>query len=89
MGSPEIETLDQLLSGDLPLSAIRQLYPSDAAFMRGVLGLLNSGDVRLFGAGKPEVPSWYWRELFVQGKILSQMSSFRLDLTDQGARRVE
>jgi hypothetical protein len=88
MGSPEMETLDQLLGGDLPLSVIRELYPDDGAFMHGVLGLLNGGDVRLFAAGKPDVPSWYWRELFVQGKILNQLGNFRLDLTDQGAKRI-
>ena len=87
MGSPETETLDQLLGGDLPLTVIRGLYPDDAAFLRGVLGLLNSGEVRLFGAGKPDVPSWYWRELF-QGKILDQLDKFRLDLTQQGVKRI-
>ena len=88
MGSPELETLDQLLCGDLPLPVIRQLYPDDAAFMRGVLALLNSGNVRLFAAGKPDVPSWYWRELFVEGKILNKLVDFRLDLTDQGVKQI-
>lgn len=89
MGSPEIETLDQLLGGDLPLSVIRELFPDDAAFMRGVFGLLNSGEVRLFGVGKPDVPSWYWRELFVEGKVLTQLDNFRLELTAQGASRMD
>ena len=88
MLSPELETLDQLLGGDLPLSAIRSLYPDDAAFMRGMLGLLNNGDVRLFGSGKPDVPSWHWRELFVQGTILKKLGDYRVDLTDQGAKRI-
>jgi hypothetical protein len=43
MSSPELETLDQLLGGDLPLTTIRELYPNDAAFLQGVLGLLKSG----------------------------------------------
>jgi hypothetical protein len=88
MGPPELETLDQLLCGDMPLSVIRSLYPDDAAFMSGLFGLLNSGDVRLFGPGKPDIPKWYWRELFVEGKILDKLGDFRLDLTDQGARRI-
>jgi len=88
MGSPELETLDQLLAGDSPLSVIRSLYSDDAAFMRGVLGLLNAGDVHLFAEGKADIPSWYWRELFVRGEILNQLDKFRLDLTDQGAKRI-
>lgn len=86
--SPELETLDQLLGGNLPLSAIRRLYPNDAAFLQGLFGLLSNGDVRLFAAGEPDVPSWYWRELFAQGNILEKLDDFRLDLTAQGAMRI-
>ena len=38
--SPEIETLDQLLGGEMPLSAIRQLYPDQSGFEGEMLGLL-------------------------------------------------
>jgi hypothetical protein len=88
MASPELETLDQLLSGDLPLSVIRNLYPDDDAFISGVFGLLNCGDVRLFAAGRPDVPNWYWRELFVQKKILDKLADFQLGLSNQGAKRI-
>ena len=62
--SPELETLDQLLSGEpMPLAAIRVLYPNAEVFMYGTLGLLRNGDVRLRAATR--VPRWRWRELFV------------------------
>ncbi|HEY1527775.1 MAG TPA: hypothetical protein VGH51_16200 [Candidatus Angelobacter sp.] len=88
MSSAELETLDQLLGGDMPLTTIRQLYPDDAAFLQGVLGLLNSRDVRFFSPGKPDVPQWHCRALFTEGSILEKLTMFRLDITDQGIRRI-
>ncbi|HSK44320.1 MAG TPA: hypothetical protein VLA83_10600 [Candidatus Binatia bacterium] len=86
--SPELETLDQLLGGTMPLITIRELYRDDAAFLRGVLGLLTSGDVRLFSEGKPDVPQWHYRALFTDGSILEKLAMFRLDITDQGTQRI-
>jgi hypothetical protein len=65
MSSAEIETLDQLLGGELPLAVIRQFYSDDAAFIRGILGLLDEGDVRIIAQDKSDVLEWQWRELFV------------------------
>ena len=45
--SPEMETLDQLIGADFTLSVIRDFYPSDIPFLKGVHGLLSGGDVRL------------------------------------------
>jgi len=47
MHSAELETLDQMLGGDLRLEAISKLFPSSGAFEQGVLGLLSCGDVVL------------------------------------------
>ena len=79
--SPEPETLDQLLGGDLPLGVIRGLYPNADAFSKGVLGLLTCGDVKLIFAGV-DVPRWQWAQFLANptptdGPIMS--------LTDQGA----
>jgi hypothetical protein len=60
--SPELETLDQLLGGDLPLAVIRTVYPDDGGFVRGMAGLLAGGDIPLLADGV-EVPSWRWREV--------------------------
>jgi hypothetical protein len=87
MWSSESETLDQLLGGCMPLTLIRELYPDDAAFRRGILGLLRCGDVRLLSTDQAEVPQWRWRELF-KGSMVPTLATFILDITDQGAERV-
>lgn len=84
--SPELETLDQLLGGDLPLQVIRGLYPDAKAFSGGVLALLRNGDVQLLLDGT-EVPRWRWRALFEAGEVNQEMPRLRLTITDQGARR--
>lgn len=86
--SSERETLDQLLTGDMPLTVVRQFYPDDAAFIRGVLGLLNEGDVRIFAQSRLEVPKWQWRELFAEGAVLKKLDLFRLDITEQGTKKI-
>lgn len=61
--SPELETLDQLLGGDLPLAVVRQVYPDAGRFARGLGGLLAAGEVRLVTADGAAVPAWQWRVL--------------------------
>jgi len=50
MYAPELETLDQLLGCDMPLTVIAKLYSSAEAFRKGVTGLLSCGDVLLLDA---------------------------------------
>ena len=52
------------------------------------LVLLNEGDVRIIAQNKSEIPQWQWRELFIEGAVLEKLSSFRLDITEQGAKKV-
>ena len=84
----ELETLDQLLGGDMPLAVIRGLYPDDKSFAGGIHALLRCGDVRLFSDDGSEVPRWRWRELFDAGGFQHEMHRLRLDITNQGADRV-
>ncbi len=84
--SPELETLDQLLGGELTLSVVRRLYPDDEDFAKAIHGLLISGDVKLF-AGE-EVPQWRWRKLFVEGAWKCEETPLTLVLTDAGAKRM-
>jgi hypothetical protein len=86
--SPELETLDQLLSGALPLAVIRNLYPDVDAFKQGVFGLLISGDVCLLTVDHTDVPSWRWRELFVDGTVTNELGNMNLKITAQGVRRI-
>ena len=83
--SPELETLDQLLGGDLPLKVVLRLYPDADAFKRGVLGLIAGGDVCLLDADYKEVPHWRCRELFKDQTEMQQMEQMKLKITAQGA----
>jgi len=86
--SPELETLDQLLGGPLSLEIIRRVFPNSDAFMRGVLGLLTCGDVRLLELEENEVPSWRWREMFIEGSVSGMLDDLKLEITEQGAKRI-
>jgi len=87
--SPELETLDQLLGGDLPLKVIHELYLDDDHFRRGVSGLLSSGDVKLLNVDESEVPAWRWRELFGAAAVMNDdLPNMKLRITAQGARRI-
>jgi hypothetical protein len=82
--SPELETLDQLLGGDLLLVAVRGLYPDVSRFARGLSALLASGDVRLV-EGDAEVPAWQW------GAVLAapeEWARVRVRLSRAGANRI-
>jgi hypothetical protein len=82
--SPEMETLDQLLGGDMPLMVIRQVYPDPARFARGVGGLLAAGEVRLVAADGAEVPPWQWREVLAANPL----PDMAVSLTPAGAQRI-
>lgn len=87
--SPELETLDQLLGGELTLRIIANGYPDAYAFMRGVHSLLSGGDVRLLTNDGIEVRAGQWRDLFIEGMVMEKLDSLKLGLTKRGARRIE
>jgi hypothetical protein len=86
--SPELETLDQLSGSDLALGIVLRLYPDATSFKRGVLCLIEGGDVCLLSIDDIEVASWRFRELFVDGTVMELLEQLKLRITDQGARRV-
>jgi hypothetical protein len=86
--SPERETLDQLLGGDLPLSVVRRVYDADDPFTRGILRLLQGEDVRLLDASGADVPRWRWRELLERGEVLASLPQYVLRNTPAGAAKV-
>ena len=85
--SPELETLDQLEGGDLPLTVIHSLYPDASAFQCGVHGLLKCGEVRLMENGS-EVPNWRWRGLFDLGEVMEMLDAMTLSITERGGKRI-
>jgi hypothetical protein len=86
--SPELEVLDQLLGGDLPLRLIRRIVDDDARFVEAVLALLRSGDVCLLGPDGNAVPSRQWRDELTAAISDGDADSHRLDITAQGVQRV-
>jgi hypothetical protein len=82
-----LETLDQLLGGEMPLRVMRRVFRNDDNFLEGIAALVRAGDIVLRSEGE-EVPRWRLRELFDQRGILSELEGFTLDLTKQGAGRI-
>ncbi len=83
--SPELETLDQLLGGDLPLPVVLDLFPDAAHAARGLSGLLATGDVRLVTTDGAEVPGWRHGQVLAEPGVLP---GCRVSLTPAGARRI-
>jgi hypothetical protein len=86
--SPELETLDQLLGGDLRLEVVARLFPSHEAFQRGIIGLLSSGDVVLVAQAE-EIPSWRWKQLFSHELVPSETESISVKITAEGVRKIK
>ena len=85
--SPELETLDQLLGGDLSLTAIQKLYPSFHAFRRSVLGLLECGDFQLVAIDGKVLEEWNWNGFLDEHSTQHNLHEATLSLTAQGAAR--
>ena len=85
--SPELDTLDQLLGGDLPLSTIRRNFRDDRRFAHAIVEMLNDGQVILRTAAGETVAPWQWRVL-VEGITDESAASHWLSLTPAGARYV-
>lgn len=83
--SPELETLDLLQGGDLPLTVIRGRFTTHEAFTRGVRGLLVCGDVKLVHSGV-EVPEHEWDRHLTN---VETQDGPIIALTEQGAKRIQ
>lgn len=81
--SPELETLDQLLGGDLPVSVIRDLFADNDQFIHSITAILAAGEVRLLENGQQDVPQWRWLDA-----LTTNPESTRLIITETGARRI-
>jgi hypothetical protein len=80
--SPELETLDQLLGGDAPLSLIRDLYENPEHFTRAMIAMLEAAEVRVVGSDGIEIPRWRWHD------VLSSQFGAKVSITAAGVRRI-
>jgi hypothetical protein len=61
--SPELETLDQLLSDDLPITMIRQLFPDQPRFEHSIGMMLASGEIELIDSAGNVLSNWLWSKI--------------------------
>lgn len=85
--SPELETLDQLAGGDLPLTVIRTLFPDGGRFARAIMAMLEGGEVRLLDPDGAVVPPWRWREVLAASAGTAAVGT-RLAIADAGGRGI-
>jgi hypothetical protein len=85
--SIELETLDQLLGGALPLATIRSLYDSQDHFVRAMTAMLHTEQVRLVANGI-DVEKYRWRNVLGNSGSQSEPDNVWVEITDVGARRV-
>jgi hypothetical protein len=86
--TPEIEVLDQLLGGDLPLNVIDSLFSERSRCQRAIFEMLRSGEVTLLDPEGNNVPTWRYRDLQEQPDFWIKGTRYRIAITDKGARRV-
>jgi hypothetical protein len=83
--SPELELLDQLLGGDMPLSAIHKIFSDEARFSRALSAQLASGEIRLITINGTDIPDWKRSDVLADP---SAWSGLLISLTLIGSRRV-
>jgi hypothetical protein len=80
--SPELEILDQLLGGDMPIALLRRLFDDKERFARAIAAMLAVGDLLMLSPDGTEVPRWQRRE------VLNGSGEAQLSITKAGANRV-
>jgi hypothetical protein len=86
--SPEIDVLDQLLGGDMPLGVVASLFPDEADARRAIVAMLAVGELAIFDAEGAALSPWQVGELQRQPGSWREDTQYRLTITDKGARRV-
>jgi hypothetical protein len=82
---PEMETLDQLLGGPVPLSVIRRVFEDDDHFRVAVFAMLQAKDVKLSRAEETAIQSWKWMDVLNEP---DDWLSYDLSLTASGMKRI-
>lgn len=85
--SLELEVLDQLLGGDLPLSVISRLFAEAHHRDRAIAAMLRDGSVELLGPDGSAVPQWHLRDVLADPANRESSAPYMLSLTRKGAAR--
>lgn len=86
--SLELEVLDQLEGGDMPLGVLASLFPDETHARQAIAALVAAGDVNLVDAEGAVLVRWQLSELVRQPASWRADTQYRLALTDAGARRI-
>lgn len=84
----ELELLDQLQGGDLPLGIAASLFPDEAHARRAIAAMIAAGELELIDGKGAVLSSWQRRELEHQLGSWRADSVYRLSMTEAGARRI-
>jgi hypothetical protein len=85
---PEMEMIDQLIGGDLPLTAVSRLFDSDER-ARKVVGLYLGKGIVVFIRQESTMPLWESLTLLRNPEPLERHEEVRVSITDYGARAFE
>lgn len=61
--SPELDLLDQLLAGNMPLAVLLRLFPSIPRARHAIHAMLAGDEIRLIGTDGAELQPWQWQAL--------------------------
>jgi hypothetical protein len=86
--SPELEALDQLLGGELPLAVVRGFFGDSAQFVSAIEAMLRSEVVKLLMPDGSEVPSWQWCEVLINDTGSGGALFPRIAITAAGAKQI-
>ena len=86
--TPELEVLDQLQGGDLPLEVIAKLFEDQARFLKALSRMVEAGEVALNDTTGQAIPLWRFQEIARTGEAGAGASSLRVSITEVGARRI-
>ncbi len=85
--SPELETLDQLLTGDMQLLVIRKLFNDDAHFRTALMRMADAGDIELLDENDRPLPLWQSR-IVLDAIDVSALQHHRVRITSAGVNRI-
>jgi hypothetical protein len=86
--SPELELLDQLQGGDMPLGVLVALFPDESHARRAIKAMLLAGELELLDSQVGRVAAWQLLELEAQSNPWRTETRYRLAITDAGKKRI-
>jgi hypothetical protein len=87
--SPELDVIEQLAGGDLPLPIICGLFDEDDRAKRALANYISKGVVLFISDREGVLPRWKCEEILRQAVHLDRHTEVRVSLTDKGAKVLE